>query len=85
MDKDKILEKVIQIIEGHTREPELLKSVTMDNTIIDGLKVNSVRLIDIVIELEEAFDIEIDDDDADQIKTVGDVIGLIEQKLQLAN
>ena len=53
----------------------------MDTTIIQDLKVNSARLVDIIIQAEDVFDIEIDDDDADEIKTVGDAVRVVERKL----
>ena len=53
----------------------------MDTAIIQDLKVNSARLVDIIINAEDVFDIEIDDDDADGIKTVGDAVKVVERKL----
>ena len=41
------------------------------------LEVNSARLVDIVLEIEDTFDIEVSDDDADQVNTVGDAVKLI--------
>ena len=52
----------------------------MDTNILDDLKVNSARLVDVVLEFEDAFDIEIADDDVDTVETVGDAVTLIESK-----
>ena len=81
MDTQEILEKVIEIIRAYVKEPGLLENVTMETTIIEDLKVNSARLVDIIINSEDAFDIEIEDDDADRIRTIGDAVRVIEQKL----
>jgi acyl carrier protein len=45
------------------------------------LKVNSARLVDVVLEFEDAFDIEIADEDVDSVETVGNAVELIESKL----
>ena len=81
METQEIFKKVIEIVKEFVKEKDRLENVDMDTLIIQDLKVNSARLIDIIIEAEDAFDIEIDDDDADQIKTVGDAVQVVEKKL----
>jgi acyl carrier protein len=41
---------------------------------IDDLKADSLAVVELVLALEEAFEIEIPDEDTEQIKTVGDAI-----------
>ena len=53
----------------------------MASSILDDLKVNSARLVDVVIAFEDDFDIEIADDDVDTVNTVGDAVTLITGKL----
>jgi acyl carrier protein len=84
METQEIFDRVIKIISEFVKEPERLASVSMDTLIIQDLKVNSARLVDIIIQSEDAFDISIDDDDADQIKTVGDAVRVVERKLAAA-
>lgn len=81
METQEIFEKVIHIIKAYVKEPERLETVGMETAIIQDLKVNSARLVDIIIQAEDVFDIEIDDDDADEIKTVGDAVRVVERKL----
>lgn len=45
--------------------------------ILKDLKVNSARLVDVVLEIEDAFEIEVRDEDADKVKTIGDAVKLI--------
>jgi len=84
MNTQKIFEKVVAIIREFVKEPERLANVGMNTAIIQDLKVNSARLVDIIIKAEDAFDIAIDDDDADAIKTVGDAVHVVERKLSIA-
>ena len=49
--------------------------------ILDDLKVNSARLVDVVLAFEDEFGIEIADDDVDSVNTVGDAVRLISSKL----
>jgi len=58
-----------------------LDSVSLSTHILDELKVNSARLVDVVLEFEDAFDIEIADEDVDSVETVGNAVELITAKL----
>ncbi len=81
MKTQDIFKKVIEIITEFVKDKDRLADVNMETLIIQDLKVNSARLIDIIIQAEDTFDIEIDDDDADQIRTVGDAVQVVEKKL----
>ena len=51
--------------------------VTTGASFIDDLKADSLAVVELVLALEEAFEIEIPDEDTEQIKTVGDAINYI--------
>lgn len=82
MDKDQIFKQVVDIIKDYVKDPSRLESVDMETSILDDLKVNSARLVDIIIQFEDTFDIEIDDDDADNIRTIGDAVNYIAGRVQ---
>ncbi len=50
----------------------------------DDLNADSLDLVEMIMELEEAFGVEIPDEDAEKIITVQDALNYIEQKLQAA-
>lgn len=81
MDEKKIFEDMINILKPYVKDPALLDNVSMETHILDDLKVNSARLVDVIIKCEDVFGIEIDDDDADEIRTVGDAVRVIKEKL----
>jgi acyl carrier protein len=72
--------RVIKIIKPFARNAEALAQVGPETKILEDLKVNSARLVDIILEMENEFDIELGDDDADQVRTVGDAVRIIEGK-----
>jgi acyl carrier protein len=63
------------------KNQEALDAVALSTHILDELKVNSARLVDVVLEFEDAFDIEIADEDVDSVETVGNAVELISSKL----
>jgi acyl carrier protein len=53
------------------------ETVVANASFIDDLKADSLAVVELVLALEEAFEIEIPDEDTEQIKTVGDAINYI--------
>ncbi|MCF8036753.1 MAG: acyl carrier protein, partial [Desulfobacteraceae bacterium] len=68
MDKEQIFNEVVGIIKDYVKDPSRLENVNMETSILEDLKVNSARLVDIIIAFEDTFDVEIEDDDADNIR-----------------
>ena len=77
MDESVVFQKVLEIVSPFARNKEALVQASAGTTFLRDMKVNSARLVDIILRIEEAFDIEIDDDDADQVRTMGDAVKLI--------
>jgi acyl carrier protein len=57
------------------------EKVTTESSIVDDLGADSLDVVDLVMSLEEEFDIEIPDEDVENIKTVGDMVKYIEGKI----
>lgn len=73
-------EKVIKIIiEQLEIEPE---KATMNASFAEDLKADSIDRLELVVVLEEAFKIEIPDEDTEKIKTVGDAVNYVKSRLK---
>ena len=81
MDEQKIFEAMVNILKPYTKDAALLERATRDTHILNDLKVNSARLVDVIIKCEDVFNITVDDDEADTIRTIGSAIDLIHAKL----
>lgn len=81
MDQSEVMERVVKILTPWVKNEDALKTVSMETNILEDLKVNSARLVDVVIAFEDEFDIEIADEDVDSVNTVGDSVKLILEKL----
>jgi len=73
-----ILEKVKKILVDQLDVEE--SAINVDSSIIDDLGADSLDVVDMVMSLEEEFDIEIPDEEIESMKTVGDIIKFIEAK-----
>ena len=73
-----IFEKIRTILVEQLDADE--DAVTMDSVITDDLGADSLDVVDMVMSLEEEFDIEIPDEEIETMKTVGDIVKFIEAK-----
>ena len=72
-----VSEKVKKIIAEHLGIDDMSK-ITDDAKFIDDLGADSLDTVELVMAFEEAFDVEIPDDKAETILTVGDAISHLE-------
>jgi acyl carrier protein len=72
---------MIEILRLYAKDKTHLDQATMATHILDDLKVNSARLVDVIIKCEDVFGVTIEDDEADKIRTIGDAVELIKNKL----
>ena len=71
-----IFEKVREILVDQLDVEE--DTVTMEANIQNDLGADSLDIVDLVMSLEEEFDVEIPDDEIENIKAVGDIVKYIE-------
>jgi len=71
-------EKVIGIVSDQLDTPK--DDISRESSFVDDLKADSLDIVELVMALEDEFDIKIPDEDYDKIKSVGDVISYIEEK-----
>jgi len=70
-------EKIVNIITEVLGVDE--DSITMDTTFVDDLGADSLDIFQIIMGIEEEFDIEIENEDAEKITTVGDAVEAIKK------
>ena len=79
MNPEEVFEKVKAIIVEQLGVAET--SVEMDSSFIDDLGADSLDIVELVMALEEEFDMEIPDADAEKVVTVGDVVEYIKENV----
>ncbi len=62
---------------GATKE-----EVVPEASFIDDLGADSLDIVELVMAMEETFDIEIPDDDAEKIQTIGDAVSYLKDRLE---
>ena len=79
MSSEEIFEKVKAIIVEQLGVTDT--SVTMEASFIDDLGADSLDIVELIMALEEEFDLEIPDSDAEKVVTVGDVVEYIKDNV----
>lgn len=75
MSSEEIFEKVKKIIVDQLGVPEA--NITLSSSFIDDLGADSLDTVELIMAIEEEFDIEIPDEDAEKVVTVQDVVDYI--------
>jgi acyl carrier protein len=85
MTKQEILNELKKVIAPYTTNKEMLDGINEQTDLIKDLKINSANLVDIIIDAEAKYDIEIDYDSADKMVNVGTCIDVISEKIKEKN
>jgi acyl carrier protein len=79
VDADAILQRIRPLIAEQLGVEE--SKVTPTASFVDDLNADSLDLVELVMSLEEEFKVEISDEDAESIKTVGDAVEFIQEHM----
>ena len=80
MDRTELIEKLKVIIKPFTTNEEAFENLTEETDFIKDLNINSANLVDIVLDIEENFDIVIDNADMERMLDVKTAVEIIESK-----
>ncbi len=81
MEKKLLIEKLKEIVKPYVQDQVAFEQLTEETDFINDLKVNSSNLIDIVLDVEDVFDIEIDNESMEQMLDVQKAIEIIQSKM----
>jgi acyl carrier protein len=75
--ESEIFDRIVSIVAPFAKARAALASIAFETSFQRDLKVNSARLVDIMLEIEDVFDIRVKDEDADNVRTIGDAVSLV--------
>jgi len=82
MNKDTLITKLKPIIEPYIQDEAAFKNLNENTTFIEDLKINSANLVDIILDIEDAFDIRLENEDMEQMLDVKSAMTIITEKLK---
>ena len=81
-EKEKRYQELKSIVANYLPDDVSIESISMESHFINELNINSANLVDIVLDVEDAFDIMLENDDMDQMETVQDALQIINSKIE---
>ena len=82
MKKEKLIDQLKTIIQPYVQDNEAFINLTEETDFINDLKINSANLVDVVLDVEDQFDITVDNDEMEKMLTVKAAIEIIETKVK---
>lgn len=83
MEKEDLISKLKTIVKPYTQNEEALDNLSEDTDFIKDLEINSANLIDVILDVEQEFNIEIDDESIGKMITVKASLDIINEKINL--
>lgn len=85
MDREKLLAEIVSLMKPYVKNQEALVSASTETSISRDLRVNSARMVDITLAIEDRFGIEVDQDDVEWIDSLGELTDLVSTKVAAAS
>jgi len=81
MNREAIVEKLKSIIKPYIQNQEAFDNLSESTDFINDLKINSANLVDVILDIEEEYDIVIDNQEMERMLDVKSALDIIETKL----
>ena len=81
MNRNEIIERLKVIVKPYVPEGKVLNNVTEETDFIKDLEINSINLVDVILDVESEFNIEIDNESMEKMTSVGPAIDIITSKM----
>ena len=81
MIKEEIIEQLKSIVKPFVRNQEAFESLTEETDLINDLQINSANLVDIILDIEDAFEIVIDNQSMEKMLNIKATLDIITTKL----
>jgi acyl carrier protein len=81
MNKEELINALKKIVKTYIQDEEAFENLTEDTDFIKDLKINSANLVDVILDVEDEFDIIVDNESMEKMFTVKAALKIIETKL----
>lgn len=81
MKEEVVTQKLLEIVKVYIPQDVHPDAIKMESHLMKDLGVNSAHLVDIVLDVEDAFDITLDEKDMESMQTVGAALRIVTNKL----
>lgn len=80
-DTQQMIDDLKQIVKPYIQDEEAFKNLNEDTDFINDLKINSANLVDVILDIEDKYDIELDNESMDKMLNVKAALEVISEKV----
>jgi len=80
-DKAQLISDLKEIVKPYIQDEDAFANINVDTDFINDLKINSANLVDVALDIEDKYDIEIDNDSMDKMLNVKASLEVIQSKI----
>ena len=80
-DKSQLIAELSEIVKPYVQDQEAFLKINEDTDFINDLKINSANLVDVVLDIEDKYDIDIDNESMESMLNVKASLAVIEAKI----
>lgn len=81
MTKEELISKLKTIVQPYIQDEEAFEKLSEETDFINDLKINSANLVDVILDVEDEFDIRIENDDMEKMTSVKTAMAIVNEKL----
>lgn len=82
MTNIELISKLKPIISPYIQDEEAFKNLSEDTDFVKDLKINSANLVDIILDIEDEFDIRLENEDMEKMLDVKSAMTIVQEKLK---
>lgn len=83
MTNDELITKLKAIVSPYVQDEEAFKNLSEDTDFVKDLKINSANLVDIILDIEDEFDIRLENEDMEKMLDVKSAMQIVNTKLEV--
>ena len=80
-DKEKMISELKSIVKPYIQDEEAFENLHEDTDFINDLKINSANLVDVILDIEEKYDIVLDNESMDKMLNIKAALEVINSKI----
>lgn len=82
MTQENLIEKLKKLVKPYVQDEDAFNNLTEETKFLSDLKINSANLVDIVLDVEDEFDIRIENEEMEQMVSVQAAMDIISSKVE---
>ena len=81
MQKEELIESLKKIVQPYIQNEEAFQQITEETEFIKDLEINSANLVDVILDVEDEFDVTIENEEMEKMVSVKSAMEIVQTKL----